>query len=217
MTRNRNELIAELARDLTVSRRAGRTLDMIIYWLVFNFAIALLLVYFNGPFRPGSLQQAYSHPRFLLESLTGLLAIVLLGMSAIRSGVPSNISSLKRFAPALLLLAVWVGFYVVGIWSPALEPSMLGKRDFPCYLATFLFGLPSLVLGLYLIGRLWPLHGAWSGLIIGLAAGATTALIMQFACIYVPGHIITHHLVPGMLVGVTGLFAGKYFLTKTAF
>ena len=92
---------------------------------------------------------------------------------------------------------------------------MINKREFLCYVETILYGLPSLVIGIYLIGRLWPLHGASTGLIIGLAAGATPALIMQFACMYIPLHIITHHLLPGLLLGIVGLFAGKYFLTKT--
>ena len=208
MNNNRSELISELASDLTVTSRAGRTVDMIIYWLVFNFTVT------TGPFREGSLQQAYDNPQFFLESLIGLLAIVFLGVSAFHSAIPVNISRLKQFSPAILLLLIWIGFYVGGILSPALEPSMLGKRNFLCYVETILYGLPSLMLGLYIIGRLWPLNGAWTGLAIGLAAGATPALVMQFACMYVPVHIITHHLIPGLMLGVIGFFAGKYYLSR---
>lgn len=214
MIKNRNELISELSSTLTVSSRAGRTADMVIYWLVLNFIAAIFLVYYAGPFREGSLQQAYENPQFFIESLTGLLAIIILGVTAFRSGIPSNISSLKLFAPAVLLFLTWLGFYIVGIWSPALEPSTLGMRKVPCYLETVLYGLPSLALGLFFIGRLWPLHGARTGLVIGLAAGATPALIMQFACMYAPLHIITHHLLPGLMLGVIGFFAGKYYLSR---
>lgn len=214
MNRNRNELISELSRDLTATGRTGQTVDFIIYWLLFNFIVTLLLISFTGSFREGSLQQAYDHPQFLLESLTGLLAIIGLAVTAFHSGIPSNISGMKRLSPSLLLLFIWLGFYVFGLWSPALEPSMLGKREFYCYVETIMYGLPSLALGFYLVGRLWPLHGAQTGLLIGLAAGATPALIMQFACMYIPVHIITHHLIPGLMLGVIGLIAGKYFLTK---
>lgn len=214
MNKNRNELISELSNDLTVSRRTGRTADMIIYWLVFNFITAILLIYYAGPFREGSLQQAYDNPQFFIESMTGLLAIVLLGMTAFRSGIPSNISSLKLFSPAVLLFIIWFGFYVVGIWSPALEPSTQGMRNVPCYVETMLYGLPSMALGLFFIGRLWPLQGARTGLMIGLAAGATPALIMQFACMYAPVHIITHHLLPGLILGIIGFVAGKYYLSR---
>lgn len=214
MNKSRNELIAELSNDLPVSSRAGRTLDLIVYWLVFNFVMALLLTYAMGPFRENSLQQAWDHPQFLLESLTGVFSIVLLSITAIHSAIPANISRMKQFTPALLLLFIWLGFYVVGLFSPALEPSPQGMRNLPCYLETLVYGIPALLLGLYFINRLWPLHGAWSGLSIGLAAGATPALIMQFACMYVPAHIITHHLLPGLMLGVAGFVAGKYFLAR---
>ena len=214
MIRNRNELISELSNNLTVSTRAGRTADMVIYWLVFNFIAVIFLVYYAGPFREGSLLQAFDNPQFFIESLTGLFAIILLVATAFRSGIPSNLSSLKLFSPAALLFLTWLGFYIVGIWSPALEPSTLGMRNTPCYLETVLYGLPSLALGLFFIGRLWPLHGARTGLVIGLAAGATPALIMQFACMYAPLHIITHHLLPGIMLGVIGFFAGKYYLYR---
>ena len=214
MNRNRNELISELSRDLTATGRTGQTVDFVIYWLLFNFIVTLSLISFTGSFREGSLQQAIVHPQFLLESLTGLFAIIVLAVAAFHSSIPSNVSSKKRLSPPLLLLFIWLGFYVFGLWSPALEPSMLGKREFFCYVETILYGLPSLALGFYLVGRLWPLHGAWTGLLIGLAAGATPALIMQFACMYIPVHIITHHLIPGLVLGIVGLIAGKYFLTK---
>ena len=214
MNKRRNELIAELSNDLPVSVRAGRTLDLIAFWLTFNFVVALLLTWAMGPFREGSLQQAYQHPQFLFESLTGVFTIVLLSVAAFHSAIPANISRIKQFTPALLLMFIWIGFYVVGLISPALEPSPLGMRDLPCYLETLAYGIPSLLLGLYFINRLWPLHGAWSGMSIGLAAGATPALIMQFACMYVPSHIITHHLLPGLMLGVIGLVAGKYLLTR---
>ena len=214
MSKDREQLISELSNDLTVSGRAGSTADMTAWWLLFNFIIAALLIHATGPFRAGSLQQAEAHPQFLIESLTGALAIIVLSMSAFRSGIPSGLVRLKKLFPVLALLIVWLGFYVVGIWSPALEPSTLGARTSPCYLETVIYGLPSLLLGLYTIGRLWPLNGGWTGLLIGLAAGTTTALYMQFACMYEPVHIITHHLIPGLLLGMIGYFAGRWYLKR---
>ena len=214
MSKSRQQLIAELSGDLRHSPRAGRTADMAAYWLMFNFIIAALLIYLTGPFRAGSLEQMLVHPQFLFESVTGLAAIIMLAMTAVRSGIPSNSTRLKRFLPALLLISIWLGFYVVGIWTPALEPSREGARQSHCYLETVFYGLPSLILGLYIIRRLWPLNGAWTGLMVGLAAGATPALLMQFACMYMPVHIITSHLLPGLLLGVVGLFAGRIYLKR---
>lgn len=214
MNKDRRQLIAELSSDMTATGRAGRTADIIFSWLACNFIVAALLIYATGPFRSGSLQQLQHHPQFLIESLAGVVAIIVLGASAFRSGIPAAASRFKHYLPALALLFIWLSFYIVGLWVPALKPSTLGARTWPCYLEVILFGLPSLFLGLYVVGRLWPLSGAWTGLLIGLAAGAAPALIMQYACMYSPMHIITHHLLPGLLLGVVGLFAGRFFLAR---
>ncbi len=101
--------------------------------------------------------------------------------------------------------------YVYGLHSPALELSMAGKRAH-CYLEALLYGSPGLVFGMILMRRLYPLHGAWSGALIGLSAGVMPALIMQFACMYVPLHIIVFHILPGMALAVVGGIAGFFLL-----
>jgi hypothetical protein len=215
MKESRDRLIETLCNELGITHRVGKTWDMILFWLVLNFLIAFVLVYLGGPFRDGSLRQAGENIQFLLESIIGLVAIIALGITAIRSGIPAGGSFSRRYAPALLVLLVWIGFYFVGIWHPALEPSMVGKRDNLCYLETLIYGLPSLLVGLYLLSRLWPTNGGWSGLMVGLVAGMTPALLMQFACMYIPLHIIMHHLLPGLVLAITGLLLGKIYLYKS--
>ena len=214
MNKSRDELISELTEDLTATKRAGRVMDLILLWLAFNFVITFSLIFVTGPFRDGSLQQAFDNPLFLMETVTGLAAIMLLSVTSFRSAIPANIVRLKQFLPALFLLSVWFGFYVFGLWSPALESSVHGEREIACYIEVMLYGLPSLLFGLYIIDRLWILKGEWTGLMIGLASGATPALIMQFACMYVPSHNIIFHLFPGLVLGVAGFIAGKYFLSR---
>jgi hypothetical protein len=111
----------------------------------------------------------------------------------------------------LLLLVAWIGMYVFGVFDPALEPSMAGKREH-CWIEAFIYGAPGLALGCYALRRLWPLHGAWSGALLGLAAGAIPALIMQFACMYAPLHIIVFHLLPGLALGAVGAAVGTIVL-----
>lgn len=214
MNKKRAQLITNLSHELDVIQRPGQTSDLVFLWIVANFLMVVLLTFMTGPFREGSLSQLQSHPQFLIESLVGVCAIVLLAVVAFKSGLPSTRSILKlSFLPLLLLLG-WLAFYFAGLWSPALPASMAGKREIACNITTLLMGLPSLVIGLLIIRRLWPLHGAWSGLLIGFAAGATSALIMQFACMYSVDHIFAYHLFPGLLLGPIGMVLGKYFLTK---
>ena len=48
-----------------------------------------------------------------------------------------------------ILMGLWLGSYVFGLVSPALEPSMLGKRHY-CVWETFAYGLPPMLLGFVL-------------------------------------------------------------------
>lgn len=214
MDKQRAQLIKNLSQDLEVIQHPGETFSVAILWLIVNFILAMLLTLATGPFRTGSLDQLQTHPQFFIESLVGVAAICLLAFVAFRTGLPTGRSMLRiSLAPILLLLA-WIIFYFIGFWEPALPASMAGKREIHCNLTTLLIGLPSLLFGLVIIRRLWPLHGAWSGLLMGFAAGATPALIMQFACMYSIEHIFQHHLLPGLLLGPIGMVMGKYMLKK---
>ena len=57
-----------------------------------------------------------------------------------------------------------------------------------------------------------PLKPALTGGWVAFAAGLIPAFLMQFACMQISSHIITHHLIPTLLVGVVGLLAGAVML-----
>ncbi|MCZ6896010.1 MAG: NrsF family protein [Gammaproteobacteria bacterium] len=211
MNTGRRRLIAELSADLTPIRDAGKTLRKSCIWLCAASATAFLIIYATGPFRSGSLAQLHQNPQFLVETLLGIAAIAALGFTAFRTGIPVDVPITKRVSISIVLLCLWVALVAYGLVSPALEESMAGKREH-CYLEALLYGLPGLMVGLMAIRRLYPLYGAWSGALLGLSAGAMPALIMQFACMYVPLHIITHHLLPGMALAIVGLIAGHFLL-----
>ena len=86
---------------------------------------------------------------------------------------------------------------------PALEPSMLGKREH-CVVETFLFALPPACLALLLSRRFFPLRPVYSAFLFCLAAAMLPALYMQLACMYVPAHILQMHILPGLLVTMAG-------------
>ncbi len=215
MNKDRLSLISNLSQDLEVIQHPGQTFWIAFSWVVTNFFLVMLLTFATGPFRPGSFDQLQHHPQFFIESLIGLSAIIMLAFAAFKSAVPTprSVFKLSLVAPLFLLL-VWLLFYIFGLWSPAMPASMVGKREVFCEITTLIIGLPGLVIGLLIIRKLWPLHTAWSGLLIGLASGATPALIMQFACMYSVGHILLFHLLPGLLLGLVGMISGKYFLQK---
>lgn len=211
MNRPRHQLIEALAADLRPVRSSGRTSGRALAWLAATFAFAAIVLLVDAPFRAGSLHQLVDAPRFGLESLLGVAAIVALARAGFGLAVPGPQRPLARAAVPLLLLGSWIACYVYGLFDPALPFSMNGKRAL-CVFEAALLGLPPLALGLACARRLWALHGAWSGALLGLAAGAVPALLMQLACMYVPSHILLFHLLPGLTTGIVGALLGALLL-----
>lgn len=210
MTDKRQQMIADLADDLQPTKPVGSAGPAAL-WLVFGLIFAAGLAWMDGPFRDNAFQQLLLSAQFFVESALGLVSVALLIFSAFELSIPSTHSFMRRLVMPLAALAAWVGFYLWGLYAPALEPSMAGKRHF-CYLQTLLYSVPLLLAGLFWARRQYPIHGARIGLLLGLAAGSIPALVMQFACVYIPAHILQHHILPGLSIGVLGALAGALWL-----
>lgn len=209
----REQLIAQLSADLRPVTKPAGSAAVVALWLfgagVFS-VLALLLV---GPFRAGGLQQLIDYPRFLVENLLGVVTVVWLGVAGLRLAIPTITPLRARVAWPLTLLAAWLALYAYGLHAPSLPPSMDGKRAL-CFLEAAVDGLPALLWGLWLARRWWPLHGVWTGCLLGLSAGAMPALLMQLACMYSPSHIFLFHLLPGLMLGGVGALAGRWVLRE---
>jgi hypothetical protein len=210
---DRAKLIAGLAADAStpVANGARTHVDSLL-WLAVVIISALGLTWVFGAFRPGVVAQLGAHPRFLVEILLGLAAAAALAHGAFRTALPAPGSAIAPLLPAAGLLLAWVALHLYGYLDPALAPSMAGKREH-CEWQAFLFGLPALLAGCWLLRRWWP-RGAASGAALGLAAGAMPALLMQLACMYEPHHMLTHHLGPGLALGPVGALIGAVALRR---
>ena len=191
-------LISNLSRDLASVPPPPNINRLAIAWFLLSAIFVVAMTHLFGPIRPGALSQLGTEPRFLLETLLGVAAILWTSLLAFRSAVPAALS--KQFAATgMVLMALWLAQYVIGFVSPALEPSMLGKRNH-CFSETLVYSLPVILTGLFLIRRLYPLRPMRTAMSIGLAAGMLPALYMQLACMYEPSHILGYHILPGLLM-----------------
>ncbi|MCP5144224.1 MAG: DUF1109 family protein [Gammaproteobacteria bacterium] len=213
MSRQRQELISELASDLTPVTHGGHTGGKTMLWLLLAVVAGFGLMRSVAPFRPGSLMQLADYPQYALETLLGASAIGVLAFCAFRLCIPQAAPLARRVVPALALLGAWLAMQVLALAMPAVPPSMLGDRHH-CYLEIIVYALPSLALGLWWARRLWPLYPALTGALIGLTAGAVPALAMSFACMYMPGHNLAFHLLPGLSVGALGALIGARMLAR---
>jgi hypothetical protein len=202
MSRDTEHLIASLSTGLKPVK-SQLPVDLIaLLWLVSSAAFVMAITHFFGPLRPNALTQLATEPRFLLETLLGVAAISYMAIVAFRSAVPGAAGKGSMLL-AVSLIALWLANYGIGLAYPALEPSMLGKRDH-CVFETFIFAVPPACLAFLLTRRLYPLKPVSSALLFSLVAGMLPALYMQLACMYAPLHIIQMHIIPGLLVMLAG-------------
>jgi len=196
------QLIEELSRDLPPVRPSPNVNALAMLWLIASAVFVVMVTWLAGPVRTGAFGQLAAEPRFLLETLLGVVAIGWLGLIAFRGAVPGALT--RRFAVAgFVLLALWLAQYVVGLVNPALEPSDLGERH-RCYLETAVYALAPILAGVILVRRLYPLRYLGTAMTLALAAGMIPALYMQIACMYEPSHILQFHILPGLSMVLVG-------------
>lgn len=213
MSGSREDLIRRLVDDLRPVARPGCIGRMLSLWLVFAFAYSGFVVLATGPLREGALGNFVSRIPFALETLLAVTVIVFLAHAALRSSLPGAASLERQLAWPSVLAAAWAGVYLIGIWYPAHPVSTLGHRDH-CFWQSVLFTLPSFVFMLVLARRLFPLRARLTGAFAGAAAAAVPGAMMQFACMYVPTHILTHHLSPVALATTVGALVGPVVLVR---
>jgi hypothetical protein len=206
-------LIERLSADLEPVRPPAPVAFDALRWLVGSFALVTLLLVFVQPLRPGFAGQIVGSARFAAEVAAALAGCVLLAISTLQLAIPGPGSIARRALPGAALLALWGAALWYGIGDPSLEPSMLGKRP-GCNWQTFAFGAAPVGLGVWLLRRRLPLARSWTGALLGLAAGAVSAQLMQLACMYDPGHALAHHLAPGLAVTALGAAAGALWFRR---
>ena len=210
----RDELIESLSHDLEPVSPAPNINATAAVWVVLSAAYVVAMTHLLGPIRPGAFSQLVSEPRFLLESLLGVAAIIWISVTAFRSAIPASLG--RTFATAgFVLLSLWLAQYVIGLVNPAMEPSTLGKRGY-CLFETMAYSLPPIVIGLYFIRRLYPLQFTRTAMALSLAAGMIPALYMQLACMYEPLHILGFHILPGLAMVLVGALAAALWRPRHA-
>ena len=105
--------------------------------------------------------------------------------------------------------------FLVGLASPALEPSMLGKRPM-CFVETLIYSVPPLLALWFIQRRLYPLRPVASAMLAGLSSGLIPAVYMQFACMYEPLHILAFHIGPGLGVALIAALLPRLLPAKHA-
>lgn len=185
-------------------------------WLILSAVLVTVLTVLEAPLRPGVGEQLLETPRFLLEMILGVLAIICLATMAIRLAVPAA-DARRPGVLASIVTTLWLASYVIGLYVPTMELGMLGKREH-CVWETLLYALPTMATGFWLVSRGYVLNWIAAGFAIGLVSGFIPGHLMQVACMYDARHILQSHIGPALLVGILGALVGlivQYWPRKT--
>ncbi len=210
--RDTQQLVDALARELVPVGPPPVLWRLWGLWLLASAAYVVLVTYWLGPIRPTALVELQTVPRFTVEMLLGAAGATGLAVASFRAAVPGRLSR-RALWLALGLVALWVSLYLVALVYPALEPSMLGKRDH-CYLEAILCAFAPLLALLYWQRRMYTLAPWRAAALAGLAAGVLPALYMQLACMYAPAHMLAFHVLPGLSVALVGTALAWRFLRR---
>ncbi|MGH1487229.1 MAG: NrsF family protein [Cellvibrionaceae bacterium] len=215
---NREQLISSLVDDLSVKPKKQLPIFAVaLLWWLASWLYVVIATLVMGPLRATASHEIADVHHFQIESLVGLIASFLIALAAWYGSVPGALT--RRLLTVGLVTAVaWVSFYIVGLSEPAIEPAMHGKREY-CYLEAFVYSFPPTAVACYFITKRYPLKLLQTGLMAGLAAGIMPALFMQFACMYDPEHILTHHILPGIAnagIGTLVLFIIRHYMSRNA-
>lgn len=208
---NRDRLIAALAGDLKPVSPWRRPRNLAVLWLLTSVVFVTTVSALIEPWRPGFAGQFAASLPFATEILLASAGVVVIIALAFLTAVPGAIRASRALSGGLIAVLPWLALLLAGLWAPALEPGMLGKRA-ACHMEVLVLSVPPLVLGMILLRRLYPLRGRVSGALTGAAAGMIPAIAMQMACMYVVPHALIHHLLPVAAPVLAGTAIGGWWL-----
>lgn len=200
-------LIKSLAAEITPTKSLMNNDLLAFLWLLGSSVYCLGLIHLLGPIRGNAYNQLIAEPRFMLEMLAGLTAIILTSIVAFRYTVPGALSRPLKIA-ARIAVVFWILLNIYGLFDPALRPSTEGSRHY-CVYETFIYALPPLLVARYLAQRRLTFELSNTGFSFGLAAGMIPAWYMQVACMYAPEHMLKFHLLPAFAVAGLGVLLLK--------
>lgn len=209
----RESLVDELVDELRPAPPLHTPRALGSLWVAGAWLVVALGMAWSEPFRPGFVGQLAGSAHFAAEMLVGLGASVVAAWALFSIAAPGPRHPGKLVAGAFALLAAWASLYVLALYAPALEPSPVGMRS-ACRNEVLIWGLLALAPALLALRQLAPLARVWTGALAGAAAASIPALLMEIACMYVPGHILQNHLAPIVVVALVGAAAGRLVLRR---
>lgn len=206
----KEKFIREISKNFSGFSPSPFAVSTSLRWTFLAFAIILGVSSLIGSFRPNLYQQFLAHPKFGVEVVLGLAIVFFASWSVLALSTPGDRT--KKIILFLLFIgALFIGSIGFSYYKPSADTSMIGKRAF-CFLEGVIYGLLLSVSLIFLASRRAPYNRITIGLFSAISSVALTTTLMHLACMYVPTHIVSHHIAPILIVAPISVLASILFI-----
>ncbi len=209
-----DDFIEQLSSDVKPVRRLASPIKRFLTWFLasfFSISIGISLMGIRSDF-----DQALKNPKFVLETLVILAIAILAAAGAFVMSVPGvERKPIIRWLVIIPSIAwpLCLAYRLYIIYSQTNSFAFIFDYGFGCIKDIFLLGiLPGSFL-FFMLKTAAPLRLSWIGALATLSAAAVAAVGVQFTCsVDGPVHIFLWHVLPVVVIGLTGIALGKRLL-----
>lgn len=210
MTKDLEQLVAELAGDAAQVAPAPHPYQLSLKWMAAAAAYLLVALTVSGV-RP-DLPQALQHPWFIIELAVLLLAFIAASLGAALLAFP-DLHQKSRLALFPVLMFTLLAMVILFAWLADDPPAPLPVHSIECTIDITLLALLPAVWIFHAMRRFASTHHQWAGSIALLAAFSIGALWLR---LYEVNdsiiHVVQWHYLPMLGIAMIGWLSGRVLL-----
>jgi hypothetical protein len=207
---NTNATIRQLVDDLKPVAPRGSDAARIARWSV--VVVAVLMVEMLVAFARGTALPDVSPATWLWQAILPLGIALVAAAAALQCSIPGR-PHRWWLAAALLLCLVWAGVLAAGVAKSAPSPFAVWMTEPAAKCAAHIAAaaVPSALALFWFVRAGAPLSGVRTGILIGLAAGASGALATHLTCPNpLAAHVLLWHAGPVIGIAIAGSGASRW-------
>ncbi len=209
-----DDFIEQLSNDVKPVKRLASPVKRFLTWFLasfFSISIGISLMGIRSDFN-----QVLMNPRFVLETLVILAIAILAAAGAFMMSVPGvERKPIMRWLIIIPSIA-WplsLAYRLYIIYSQTNSFAFIIDYGFDCLRDIFILGIIPGSFLFFMLKAAAPLRLSWTGALATLSAAAIAAVGIQFTCnVDTPVHIFLWHVLPVVMIGMTGIALGKRLL-----
>jgi len=198
---NTDELINQLARDVTPVARLPSAGHRFAQWLLFSLAYIAVIMFFYGI--RTDLASVLRDPMFITHTVLLIALGVIAGFAALQISVPER--SMSKPLVGCIAGLTGISLFLIS-FQTCTTPGCEAGHGFACSFHIFILGIFPVAALTLMVKRAAPSHRIWSGVLMGLTMIGLSAAALQFACGNSdPLHLLVWHWLPGFLFVAAGI------------